>query len=65
MNFDDIITVRIQNNYGNKVIYPVCKHAMTFADIAGTKTLTESTLKLIEKLGYKVMTESQTAQVIH
>jgi len=64
MNYDDVITVRIQNNYGTKAIYPVCKHAKTFAAIAGTKTLTEAILQLIEKLGYKVMSEAQTAQLI-
>lgn len=35
------ITVRIKNNYGQNVIYPVCDNADKFAWIAGTKTLTE------------------------
>ena len=48
------ITVRIANNYGNRVVYPVCPRAHTFAEMAGTKTLTPQTIKLIKALGYTV-----------
>ena len=58
MNYDDIITVRIQNNYGVDTIYPVCDKAKLFAAIAGTKTLTADTLRHIKALKYTIQTES-------
>jgi len=46
------LTVKIDNNYGKKVVYPVCEQSRIFAMIAGTTTLTLDTLRLINKLGY-------------
>jgi hypothetical protein len=54
------ITVRIANNYGNRVVYPVCQRAHTFADIAGTKTLTDDVLALIQQLGFGVVVQQET-----
>lgn len=51
------ITVRITNNFGNEAIYPACEASLLFARIAGTKTLTRSTISKIQKLGYKVNVE--------
>ena len=48
------ITVRIADQYGNKVILPVCNQAKLFADIAGTKTLTKDAILNIKRLGYGV-----------
>lgn len=48
------ITVSIKNIYGNQTIYPACEASKTFAAIAGTKTLTTQTIKLIKRLGYTV-----------
>ena len=47
-----IITVEIKTEYGQERIYPVCDEAKSFAKIAGTKTLTRETCKLIKQLGY-------------
>tara|TARA_R100000664_G_C2730491_1_gene121166 strand:- start:744 stop:995 length:252 start_codon:yes stop_codon:yes gene_type:complete len=51
------IVVEIRNVYGEDKVYPVCEHAKIFADIAGTKTLTEDTLDKIESLGYELILE--------
>lgn len=54
------ITVRIANNYGNRVVYPVCKYAHTFAELAGTTTLTDRTISLIKSLGYTIDVQQET-----
>ena len=54
------ITVEIKNNFGSQAIYPVCDKAITFAKIAGTRTLTSNTLSLIKQLGYQVEVKQQT-----
>jgi hypothetical protein len=43
------ILVEIKNNYGKQAIYPVCKNAKYFAELAGTKTLTSGHIDLIKK----------------
>ena len=48
------ITVRVDRNYGNRTIYPVCDTAKHFAELAGTNTLTDRTIDTIKKLGYEV-----------
>jgi hypothetical protein len=40
--------------YGRQVVYPVCDKAKVFAAIADTKTLTETNLRRIKKLGYEI-----------
>jgi hypothetical protein len=52
------ITVQIKTNYGNQAIYPVCKMAEGFAGIAGTKTLTPQTLRMIKNMGFEIEIES-------
>lgn len=51
------IIVNIKNVYGKETIYPVCEAAKTFAEIAGTTTLTPAAMRQIEKLGYRVLVE--------
>ena len=48
------IIVKIRNIYGEDKIYPVCENAKLFAQIAGTKTLTDHALSRIKSLGYKI-----------
>ena len=57
------ITVRIKNNYGQDVVYPVCSDAEKFAWIAGTKTLTAHTIRLIGRLGYQIDVETPALEV--
>ena len=45
------VTVRITNNYGQRVVYPVCDTAKIFA---GTKTLKPTTINSMKALGYKI-----------
>lgn len=40
--------------YGTVRIYPANKEAELFAEIAGTTTLTEHTIKCIKDLGFEV-----------
>jgi hypothetical protein len=54
------ITVKVRNNYGKRVIYPVCQSARSFADIAGTSTLTIQAIELIKQLGYEVQVQPET-----
>ena len=51
------ITVKIKSSFGNRRIYPVCETAQAFADIAGTNTLTDTTLRIIKRLGYSIEIE--------
>ncbi len=48
------IFIRIKNQYGQNLAYPACTNSRLFAQIAGTQTLTASTLHKIDKLGYKI-----------
>jgi len=48
------IQVEISNNYGREAIYPVNEAAITFAKIAGTKTLSRETITLAKSLGYSI-----------
>lgn len=54
MNF----RIRVKEVYGKKMFYPIDQVAVTFATIAGTKTLSESVLKAAEDLGYNIIVEA-------
>ena len=47
-----VVHVRVMDVYGRRVVYPVCDKAKVFASIAGTTSLTDSTLRCMRKLGY-------------
>lgn len=49
-----VVHVRVMDVYGKRVVYPVCDKAKVFASIADTKTLTETTLRCIQTLGYTI-----------
>lgn len=51
------ITVQIKSNYGKEAIYPICQQALSFAAIAGTKTLTRANLAHIRDIGFTVNVE--------
>jgi hypothetical protein len=44
--------VEIREIYGNRTIYPVNDTALYLARIAGTKTLTEQTIKHAKAMGF-------------
>lgn len=50
------ITVEIRDIYGKQTIYPVCDKARTFAELTGTKTLTDRHIEIIKRLGYTIIT---------
>ena len=45
----------LKQTYGRARAVPLCPNALTFADIAGTSTLTLRTLQNVEALGYRLM----------
>jgi hypothetical protein len=47
-----IAQIEVKEVYGNKTIYPVNEQARLLARIAGTKTLTTSTVSLAKELGF-------------
>ena len=49
------LIIEVKTVYGNRLVYPICKKAMTFAKISGHKTLTRETLQGIRELGYEVI----------
>lgn len=53
------ITVKIEHQYGQRRVVPVCEKAHAFAAIAGTKTLTDSTLTQIKYLGFAVEVQQE------
>lgn len=46
------LQINIRSVYGKAAAYPVCDAAHAFADIAGSKTLTLTTLRAAQRLGY-------------
>jgi hypothetical protein len=60
------IQVRWREVYGKELCYPVCEAAEIFSNLAGQKTLTVSTLSMIEALGYRIETaaSSETETVL-
>jgi hypothetical protein len=48
------IQIMIKNVYGEEKAYPVCKMAQGFANVAGTKTLTRSTLREVLSMGFTI-----------
>lgn len=52
---ESVLEVEVRTACGEERIYPVNKAAKIIAALAGTTTLTDSTLKLAKKLGYKVV----------
>ena len=53
----NVLVIKIQNVFGVQKIYPVNEQAKLFAQIAGTKTLTNVTLAYAERLGYSIVQE--------
>jgi hypothetical protein len=48
------VQITIKSVYGRDTIYPVCQLAQGFARIAGTKTLTEDTVRTIIGMGFQI-----------
>jgi hypothetical protein len=52
------ISIELRSVYGEVKAYPACEKARIFADLAGTKTLTGQTLRLVELLGFRIVAAS-------
>lgn len=52
---DKTIKIEIRNVYGRNAAYPACDNAEAFAQIAGSKTLTPTTIVRIIRLGYVII----------
>lgn len=48
------ITIELKWQYGNCAFYPLCETSKRFAQIAGTKTLTQDALRIIKSMGYEI-----------
>jgi len=53
------VTVRKEQAWGNIRYAPVCEKAQLLAQIAGTKTLTDETIRLAKQLGYSFELERE------
>ena len=53
------IIVELKDQYGVRVVHPVCPDAKRFAKLAGTKTLTHQALATIGELGYTIHVQQQ------
>jgi hypothetical protein len=49
------ITIELKWQYGNCAFYPLCETSKRFAQIAGTKTLTQDALRIIKAMGYEII----------
>ena len=54
------IKVKINHCYGTRRIIPECETGKTLAAIAGTKTLTDETIRLARLIGYNFETSAET-----
>ena len=52
--------VDIKSVYGNRTVYPANQTAELLAQLAGTKTLTETTITLAKQLGYTFTVQQQS-----
>lgn len=55
------IRVTVRSVYGKPAIYPACPAAETFARIAGSKTLTQETVRAIKSLGIAVICDADAS----
>ena len=48
------ISITLKNVYGRETAYPACSRALLFAEMLGSKTLTQRDLTNIQRLGFEV-----------
>ena len=57
------ITVRVDSNYGIRVVYPACHTSKLLAQLAGTRTLTDRALSVVKQMGYSIEVQQPTLTV--
>lgn len=50
-----VVMIEVRSVYGVAKLYPANDAARTFAEIAGTKTLSPSVVRQIQSLGYEIV----------
>ena len=58
------IFINVKSSYGQCRFYPGCEKSWALADIAGTKTLTENTLKQAKRLGFEISVQEDPVKRI-
>jgi hypothetical protein len=58
------IFVKVKESYGQTRVYPACEKSWALADIAGTTTLTENTLKQAKRLGFEISVQEDPVKRI-
>jgi hypothetical protein len=53
-DYPGLVTVRVRNVFGTDTVYPDNPAAISFARIAGTKTIEQDTMRHIRDLGFVV-----------
>lgn len=48
------LIIQPKQQYGQEVLIPICETASLLCQVAGTKTMTRQTLKLVKELGYEI-----------
>jgi hypothetical protein len=56
INNGDVTTLelRVKNNFGTNLVYPVCKKSCMLANLAGKKTFSVGNLVLISMMGFRI-----------
>lgn len=57
---DSTVEVVVKSVYGNETVYPANPQAHHLAAIAGTKTLTEFTLRQAKAMGFTIQLKADT-----
>tara|TARA_R110002020_G_scaffold374929_1_gene586174 strand:+ start:673 stop:870 length:198 start_codon:yes stop_codon:yes gene_type:complete len=52
------LIVKMKSNYGRTLCYPVNGNAHAFLAIQGGKTLSDRTLRIVEKMGFDIQVET-------
>ena len=52
------LTVKLKESYGRPLWYPVDENAHAFLAIQGGKTLSDRTLRIVEKMGFDIQVET-------
>jgi hypothetical protein len=57
------IKITLREVYGETKAYPACHKALIFAEMLGTKTLTQRALRDIQRLGFEVEVVALTGKL--
>lgn len=54
------IKISVKNVYGRETLYPACREARFFCNLARTRTITEDMMRLIRAQGHRIEVETPT-----